>query len=181
MRIWSQCAYLLLWAWLCMTLLHELGHIAVGCAAGGNLSGYELRPWHLPRSLFSTNPHPLLTLWAGPILGCTVLLLAAAATKRTSLWLVAWFSVVANGLYLLLGYYAGDSELDSIKIIQAGTPTWIVLVVGTVMTVAGYAGFRGESRRWLATNAPPIAKRTLAISAGVLACLVVLLAIFGTR
>jgi hypothetical protein len=158
-----------------MTLLHEIGHIFVGCAAGGDLRDFELRPWHLPHSLFASNPAPLLTLWAGPLLGCLVPLIAACLLRRSAIWFVAWFCVAANGSYLLLGYYTGDNELDSNKIIRLGTPVWILLAVGSAMTFAGYVGFRNEFRSRLGGSGSPIARRTLAISAvGMMVCIALL-------
>ncbi|QDT12419.1 hypothetical protein [Planctomycetes bacterium K23_9] len=181
MRRWIEIVYLLWWAWLCMALLHELGHIAVGCAVGGDLEHFELRPWCLPHSLFASNSFPLLTLWAGPILGSVSVLVVAAIVRRQAVWFVAWFSVVANGLYLLAGYYSGDSELDSTKMLQEGTPAWMLIAVGAAMSIAGYIGFRSEFQRAVSGNASPLSLRSIVISAGAMVILVLLLAVMGSR
>jgi hypothetical protein len=178
-RQWLDCGFLLVWSWLVMTLLHELGHIIVGCSAGGDLRDFELRPWCLPHSFFASNPAPLFTLWAGPVLGCFVPLATASLLKRPAVWFVAWFCVTANGIYLLLGYYSGDNELDSYKILQMGTPDWILVAVGSAMTLAGYTGFRTEFQRRIDQSVLPIAGRTLAISASGMILWILMLGLLG--
>ena len=110
----------LLWAWVVMTMTHELGHVIAGLLGGARLASLEIRPWHLPHSSLLNDNQLLVTLWAGPILGCAVPLLVASIIRRPACRFVAWFCVVANATYLLLGYYSGDGELDSAKMIRAG-------------------------------------------------------------
>ena len=172
---------LLAWSWVAMTLQHELGHIAVGCCSGGKLSSVELRPWCLPYSMFNPNPTPLLTLLAGPLLGCVVPLLFAWITKRPSVWFVAWFCIVANGLYLLVGAYSGDAELDSTKMIKAGTPTSVLVIASAAITVLGYVGFRNECQRVLASDpAWEMSKRVFAASSLGLVTTIIVQAVIGT-
>ncbi|NND98939.1 MAG: hypothetical protein HKN47_16605 [Pirellulaceae bacterium] len=143
-----------------------------GSLCGGSLSRVQLRPWSLPYSFFKPDPWPSVTLWAGPVLGCLGPVVAASIWRRSGLWLIAWFCVLANGTYLLMGWYAGDGELDSTKIIAAGTPTWLLLMVSVAMTVVGYVGFRQECAAMLKPAGPRMKKRTAAISLGALILLV---------
>ena len=152
-------ALLIAWAWLTMTLVHELGHVVVGCACGAKLGSIEIRPWCLPYSFFSPNPMPLLTLWGGPIIGCTLPLLVAWLSKRPAVWFVAWFCIVANGLYLLTGCYSNDSELDSVKMVKAGMSTPLLIFVSAAMSVLGYVGFRSECQRVLQKDQPEFMSR----------------------
>ena len=125
-----------------MTVTHELGHVISGVLGGAQLESLEIRPWHLPHSSLLNDNHPLLTLWAGPILGCAAPLLVASIIRRPACTFVAWFCVVANATYLLLGYYSGDGELDSAKMIRAGARPVELLGAVTVTLPIGYLGFR---------------------------------------
>jgi hypothetical protein len=97
-------AALLVLAWWVMTLTHELGHVVGGLVGGGRLQTLELRPWKLPLSIFQPDPHPLLTLWSGPILGVAVPYLVAALVRRPLAWFVADFCLLANGVYLAISW-----------------------------------------------------------------------------
>ncbi|NND98085.1 MAG: hypothetical protein HKN47_12230, partial [Pirellulaceae bacterium] len=108
MNRFASLTLLLTWSWVIMTLAHESGHLLAGSLCGGSLSRVQLRPWSLPYSFFKPDPWPSVTLWAGPILGCLGPVVAASIWRRPGLWLIAWFCVLANGTYLLMGWYAGD-------------------------------------------------------------------------
>ena len=170
---------MLSWAWFVMLLSHEFGHVLGGVASGAVLSRLEIRPWRLPFSLFAADPNPLLTLWAGPIVGCALPLSIAVCTRKQMIWLIAWFCVLANAAYLLLGYFGGDTELDSTKLLDAGTPP-IVLLLFVVMTgPVSYVAFR---REWMCLMSDPqqaLTKRSWRISAVGLLGLIVMQACVG--
>jgi hypothetical protein len=132
----------LLWAWLIMTLSHELGHVLAGWIGGAQLIRLELRPWHLPDSIFAADRHRLVTLWAGPVLGSAVPLMAAVTIGRPMAWFTAWFCLLANASYLLLGYVSGDVELDSAKLIRAGAQPWHLIAAVALALPLGYYKFR---------------------------------------
>jgi hypothetical protein len=136
-------------AWCTMVLTHEMGHILSGWAAGGTLRAVELAPWKLPYSLFQPDPHPLLTLWGGPLLGVAVPLLAALLIRQTWSWFIAYFCVLANGTYLACGWMAGDRYLDTARMLEHGThPGWIAIYC--VATIGfGYVGFRRQCQKIL--------------------------------
>ena len=70
-------------SWVVMTVTHEVGHIVGGMVCGARLIEFDLAPWRMPYSMHSPDPHPLITLWAGPLLGAVVpLALAAVIRKR---------------------------------------------------------------------------------------------------
>jgi hypothetical protein len=164
----------LLWAWVVMTLCHELGHVVAGTVGGATLTQLELRPWRLPHSLFAGDQNPLITLWAGPVLGCGIPLLVAAIARRPACWFVAWFCVVANASYLLLGYFSGDAELDSTKMIRAGTPPIVLLGVTVVTLPLGYTRFRRSCIDVMSDIGPAMSRRGRRISAaGLVAVLVI--------
>ncbi|MFK8115686.1 MAG: M50 family metallopeptidase [Rubripirellula sp.] len=154
----------LAWAWIAMTITHELGHVFVGILSGAELRDLELRPWHLPHSLFVSDSYPLITLWAGPIIGCLVPCIVAIAISKPSVWFVAWFCVLSNGVYLLLGLWAGDPELDSTKLLQAGArPSHLWLAIAITLPVS-YAKFRRACVSLFSGTTPAMTKQQSQVS-----------------
>ncbi|MEZ6087515.1 MAG: hypothetical protein R3C05_05705 [Pirellulaceae bacterium] len=133
---------LLMLAWWVMTLSHEVGHLIGGWLGGAKLVRVELRPWHLPYSLFQPDPHPLLTLWAGPLFGVAFPVTMALIVKARWLWFVASFCSVANGSYLATAWISGDAHLDTSRLLQAGA--WPAgIAVYCCLTIGwGYLRFR---------------------------------------
>lgn len=78
LRRYAIFAALLAFSWIVMTITHECGHIVGGMACGATLTDFDLVPWRMPYSLHSPDPQPLVTLWAGPLLGVVVPLTAAS-------------------------------------------------------------------------------------------------------
>jgi hypothetical protein len=163
-----------------MTVTHELGHVTGGLIGGATLIELQLRPWHLPHSMFAGDKHPLATLWAGFALGCVVPLLVAAIVRHQACWFVAWFCVLANGAYLLFGYFSGDGELDSTKMIRAGAHPIALLGAAAVMLVVGYIKFRKSCVSLMSGAMPAMTRRGLWISGGALAATLVIQAIIAT-
>ena len=91
-----------------------------GWLGGGTLQQADLRPWHLPFSIFSPDPRPLLTLWCGPILGVLAPCGVALVVRQNWMWLIANFCLLANGLYLALAWLSGDRLLDTVRLLEAG-------------------------------------------------------------
>ena len=177
---WATLGLLLAWSWFVMTVSHELGHVAGGWASGAELSVLEIRPWRLPYSLFAFDPQPLVTLWAGPILGCAGPLLVALAIRQPAVRFVAWFCMLANASYLLLGTLSNDPELDSQKLIKAGTPLYVILLFAGSILPFSYIAFRGRCVRLLTGDDPPLARRTWRISTVTLLAALILQSIAGT-
>ncbi len=171
---------MLLWAWLVMTVSHELGHVIGGTASGAVLSALEIRPWQLPYTLFASDPNPQVTLWAGPIIGGAVPLLLAVCTGKSMIWFIAWFCVLANAVYLLVGYFSGDAQLDSTKILAAGTPTIVLLLFVTMTGPVSYVAFRQQCIRVMSNPQSAMSQRTWRLSAASLLVLVVVQATIGT-
>jgi hypothetical protein len=136
-------------AWAVMVLTHESGHIVGGWLGGADLVEADLRPWRLPYSLHEPDPRPLLTLWCGPLLGIAVPAAAAAVIRRPAAWFVADFCLLANGGYLALAWLSGEPQLDTPRLLAAGThPAWVVLYCSLTIPV-GYARFRSDCVRVL--------------------------------
>ncbi|ELP33740.1 hypothetical protein RBSWK_02286 [Rhodopirellula baltica SWK14] len=139
-------------SWIVMTLTHELGHIVGGWSGGANLVDLELSPWRLPYSIHSPDPHPLLTLWSGPILGVVVPVFAAAVIRRRPVWFVADFCILANGSYLALAWVAGDPHLDTPRLFQSGATTLSVVAYCILTICLGYVRFRNGCIFYLSSN-----------------------------
>ncbi|MEZ5943834.1 MAG: hypothetical protein R3C18_20755 [Planctomycetaceae bacterium] len=133
---------LLVTSWCVMTFTHETGHVLGGWIGGGSLQQADLLPWHLPYSLFEPDPHPLLTLWCGPLLGVAVPVGIALIVRRHGMWFVAHFCLLANGTYLATAWIAGDSYLDTTKLLEHGAWPVSISLYCTLTIGVGYLGFR---------------------------------------
>ena len=156
------------WAWGTMCLTHEIGHVLFGLVGGATLVDLQLQPWRLPHSFFVGDADPLATLWGGFIVGCTVPLLVAACVRRPACWFVAWFCLLANGAYLLLGYFSSDAELDSAKLICAGARAAELVAATVIMLPLGYLKFRQACVGLISGDTAPMTRRGLWISAAAL-------------
>lgn len=137
-------AALLVVAWCVMAVTHELGHLMGGWLGGAVLQDCNLWPWHLPYSLHQPDPHPLLTLWAGPILGATLPVAIAAFVRRPWAWFIADFCVLANGCYLALAWTTEDRFLDTPRLLEAGASHLAIAVYCVVTIGIGHVRFRRD-------------------------------------
>ncbi len=103
--------------WLAFMLLHELGHIAAAVVSGGSVRQVVLYPLTFSRTDVEPNPHPLLVVWAGPIVGTLLPLLIWWGFRRFQVpgdylaRFLAGFCLVANGAYIAIGSFdqVGDA------------------------------------------------------------------------
>jgi hypothetical protein len=143
---------LLIMSWCVMTFTHESGHIIGGWVCGGTLKRADLVPWHLPYSIFDPDPHPLVTLWCGPLLGVLCPLIIALALRRNWSWFIAYFCVLANGVYLALAWVTGDQFLDAPQLLAHGAHPGCIAIYCLVTVGFGYLGFRRHCVRMLSSN-----------------------------
>lgn len=136
-----------------MTFTHELGHILAGWSCGGTLRSADLRPWHLPYSIFDPDPHPLVTLWGGPALGVVLPLGVALLVRRPWIWFIAYFCLLANGAYLAAAWVSGDRYLDTPQLLRHGAHPAIVAMYCLLAIGFGYVGFRRHCIRMLSSTA----------------------------
>lgn len=138
-----------------MTFTHETGHIIGGMLGGATLTDFDLAPWRMPFSLHAPDPHPLLTLWSGPVFGVAVPLAIAATLRLRWAWFIADFCLLANGVYLAAAWIAGDRFLDTPRLLEAGAhPASIVLYCGATIGL-GYLWFRSDCVKILTDDRPP--------------------------
>ena len=105
--------------WLLMQVLHELGHVLAAWATGGTVTKVVLHPLAISRTGVSGSLHPLLVVWAGPVVGVVLPLvgfLLWRQAKLSAVYLVQFLAgtcLVANGAYVGVGAFdrigdAGD-------------------------------------------------------------------------
>jgi hypothetical protein len=146
-RVWTRSAGLiglLIVSWPIMLTTHELGHLFGGWMSGGVLKDYELRPWRLPYSIFDPDPHPLVTLWCGPILGVLLPVCSALMLRRRWAWFIADFCVLANGLYLAGAWLSGEPFLDTTQLLTKGAFPASIVVYCALTIGIGYWRFRRD-------------------------------------
>ncbi|MBL8814362.1 MAG: hypothetical protein JNM43_29610 [Planctomycetaceae bacterium] len=143
-RQWAIALLIVGLAWSIMVMTHEAGHLVGGWCGGAVVKDYDLRPWRLPYSMFEPDPHPLLTLWAGPLLGVTVPIVLALMIQKRIVAMVASFCLVANGLYLAVGLLTDDRWIDSQRLLEHGSSTWLILIFSQACLVPGYPWLRSS-------------------------------------
>jgi hypothetical protein len=75
-------------SWLAMQVVHEAGHVLGAAVSGGTVHQVVLHPSTLSRTDVFPNPHPLVVVWAGPVVGAMLPLgicLIAAALRSPGL------------------------------------------------------------------------------------------------
>lgn len=148
---------LLFWlcvSWVVMLFTHEMGHIVGGKCCGGELRAFDLWPWHMPYSIFDPDPYPLVTLWSGLLLGAILPIGLSVLIQRDEMWLIGYFSLLANGLYIATAWATGDRYLDTSRMLEHGASP-ILIGVYCLMTIGGgYRGFRGSLIKMLSPPSP---------------------------
>jgi hypothetical protein len=129
-------------SWLAMMLVHEAGHVLGAVCTGGAVREVVWHPTVISRTDVEPNPHPLVEVSAGPLIGSLIPLALAIAARLISwrmnylLWGVAGFCLIANGVYIGLGalHPVGDAK----KLLALGTPPWLMAILGTATAVGGF-------------------------------------------
>jgi hypothetical protein len=134
-------------SWLAMQAIHEMGHVLGALAGGGTVVKVCLLPTEFSRTEVFPNPHPLLEVWAGPVIAAVVPLLAfllAAALKAPGLYLFRFFAgfcLVVNGVYIGAGSFYGLA--DSEELLKYGAGFWHLLLFGVLTAPAGLCLWNG--------------------------------------
>ncbi|MEM8945506.1 MAG: hypothetical protein AAGD11_10000 [Planctomycetota bacterium] len=121
--------------------VHEFGHIVGAAITGGTVAKVTLHPLAISQTDVSPNPHPLVVVWLGPIVGSLLpFALTRAVPRRCELaWTVtrffAGFCLIANGAYIGLGTSGRIGDCDIM--LKNGTPPWVMFAFGTAAIIAG--------------------------------------------
>ncbi len=142
-----------------MMAVHELGHVIGATATGGKVLRVVWHPLAFSQTVVDPNPRPLVEVWAGPICGIVLPLIAAGVAWWLRLRIgylftfFAGFCLLANGAYLGLGVF--DRVGDAGDLLWHGTPSWVLMVFGGLTAPAGlwlwhiaspHLGFGGAKR-----------------------------------
>lgn len=135
-------------SWLGMQGCHELGHVVGGAITGGKVSKVVLHPLQISRTDLAENPHPLIVVWSGPILGVLipgVIWMATHWGPLSARFLARFFwgfCLVANGCYIGLGSFGevGDCGV----MLQHGSPVWQLCLFGLLTVPAGLWLWHGQ-------------------------------------
>lgn len=168
----------LLGSWLGMQAVHELGHVMGAWVSGGRVSCVVLHPLTISRTDLAVNPHPLIVVWAGPVLGSLIPL----GLWGVAIWLrlneaflarfFAGFCLVTNGLYIGVGSF--DRVGDCGEMLKHGSPVWALWLFGGITTLLGLVIWHRQGRNFGGgQDAMEISRGSLIVS--VLSCVVLLL------
>ncbi|MEE2640842.1 MAG: hypothetical protein VX768_09465 [Planctomycetota bacterium] len=131
-----------------MLFTHELGHLVAAKICRARVTYLDLHPLGISSMLFESPSCRSLILWSGFLLGSLFPFVLVSAWNiglgglGIFLQAWAWFCLLANGLYLLVG--ATESLSDSGLLVAAGWPGWTLTLAGAGLAALGY---RGLSRR----------------------------------
>ena len=133
--------------WFAMMGVHEWGHVIAGWATGGEVQKVVLHPLSISRTDIEPNPRPLITVWAGPLIG----VLLPLAIWAICFWrrlpceylfrFFAGFCLIANGAYIGVGSAEGIG--DAGKMLQFGSPTWLLCLFGVITIPLGFRLWHG--------------------------------------
>lgn len=137
-------------SWLAMQAVHELGHVAGAAATGGRVERVVLHPLTISRTDVSPNLHPLIVVWAGPIVGVMLPILLFLAARRFKwaylLQFFAGFCLIANGAYISIGSF--DRIGDCSEMLRHGSDPWQLWLFGFICVPAGFWLWHLEGRHF---------------------------------
>jgi hypothetical protein len=151
-----------------MQVVHELGHRVGAWASGGKVARVVAHPFTISCTLLRHNPHPLVVVWAGPIVGAllpAMLVGLAYALRSPGLHLFRFFAgfcLVANGLYIGIGSF--DRLMDAGDMMGYGSPQWILILFGVVSVTGGLCFWNGIGENFGLGAAKGKVSRTSAIA-----------------
>jgi hypothetical protein len=135
-----------------MQAVHESGHVLAALATGGEIQNIALHPLEFSRTDVAPNPHPLLVVWAGPLLGGMlplILWVVAAAMKLHHVFLLrflAGFCLIANGVYIAAGSL--NRIADAGDMLRLGTPIWVLWLFGIATVPLGFMLWHRQARHF---------------------------------
>lgn len=153
--------------WLAMQAAHELGHVLGAWATGAEVVRVVLYPTTFSRTDLARNAHPLIVVWAGPLIGSLLSLTAfllAAVRRVPGVLLVQFFAgfcLIANGAYIAFGPKAGGA--DTAIMLSCGLPRWVLVLFGVCAVPAGLYLWHRQGPRFGLGNARPSAAIASAI------------------
>ncbi|MGN6368064.1 MAG: M50 family metallopeptidase [Phycisphaerae bacterium] len=163
--------------WLSMMWIHESGHV-LGCIlSGGKIAHLTLDPRTFSRTDPASDPHPLLTVWSGHLLGSLAPLIATLAFPRIALLrLLAAFCLLANGLYICYATFAPRADAAGMR--KRGSPLFTLWLFGLAAIAASLPLFHSLGPRLSFTKSPSPYTKPQMITATLLTLTMILLGLF---
>jgi hypothetical protein len=128
-------------SWLGMQAVHEFGHVLGAWLTGGRVAKIVWHPMTISRTDLEANPHPLVVVWAGPVIGVLLPLAFWAIAKAVRmpgayvLRFFAGFCLIANGAYIAFGSF--DKVGDCGQMFRQGSPIWSLWLFGAITMPLG--------------------------------------------
>ncbi len=175
----------LLAAWLGMQQIHELGHVLGAWLTGGRVERVVLHPLSFSRTDLAHNPHPLIVVWAGPVVGVLlpqIVWLAAERFKLPGAFVLRFFAgfcLLANGLYIGVGSF--DKVGDCGELLRNGAHVWQLWLFGLVTAPLGLRLWHGLGPKFGLGNEPQAVSRqhVIGVAIAIIGLLVIALLIGG--
>lgn len=166
-------------SWLAMQAVHELGHVLGAVTTGGQVTKVVLHPCTISRTDVHPNPHPLVEVWAGPVVGAVLPLLVfllARALRSPGVYLFRFFAgfcLIANGVYIGIGSIQGLA--DAGVMLMFGSSRWQLILFGILTAPLGLYLWNGlgpkfglgEAKGRVSRSAALTSLALLAVLAGV--------------
>jgi len=139
-------------SWLGMQGVHELGHVIGAWVTGAQVNQVVLNPLTISRTDIGHNPHPLLVVWAGPLLGVLLPVFAwaiAVASHRPLAYLLRFFAgfcLIANGAYIGGGSLSGAGDCG--EMLRHGAVIWPLWLFGAVCVPTGLMLWNHQGRHF---------------------------------
>jgi hypothetical protein len=137
-------------SWLGLQVVHEFGHVLGAWMTGGIVRLVALNPFSISRTELSYNPHPLVVVWAGPVVGVALPLLFWAVAKMSRLSgsfvlrFFAGFCLIANGLYIGVGSFNHIGDCG--EMLRHGSQLWQLRLFGLFTAPVGVWLWHGQGR-----------------------------------
>jgi len=170
--------------WLGMMLVHEAGHVAGAKLTGGTVQQVVWHPLVISRTDVNPNPSPLVVVWAGPLLGTLLPMVAWGLLFR---WRCAFlikffagFCLIANGAYI--GYGSFEKIGDCREMLIHETPIVVLWLFGVTACSLGFYLWNGLGPKFGWGKEAETESWKLAGSVAIVSSLLVLIGFcFGNR
>jgi hypothetical protein len=176
----------LLLSWLLMQIVHEFGHIAGALASGGRVEREVLNPLTISRTDVQPNPHPLIVVWAGPLIGALLPLGIwgmASIVKMPNIYLLRFFAgfcLIANGSYIGFGSFGKIGDCG--EMLRYGSPTWLLWLFGVATIPTGLWLWTGQGKYFgLGSGVGEVSRRATVATTLILIVVVGLELVFSGR
>lgn len=139
-------------SWLGMQAVHESGHVIGAWATGATVERVVLHPAAISRTDVADASHPLVVVWAGPIIGAVLPILCWLAAAQlnlasTFLWrFFAGFCLIVNGAYIAFGSFEGVGDCG--EMLQHGSPAWLLWLFGVLTIPLGLRLWHGQGKHF---------------------------------